>query len=396
MGLELARPTTNPVWTWIGLGLTALLAGGPLVLEPRPVHLIAGPIVLGCVFVAAALLLAVAVRAWVDHLQGESAWLTLAFAVLAAGLTALHWFTVDRDEFKLGWQLEYYEGILNHTKDPPHNFRPLPYGFARFLERLTGDWWFSFVAYRWFYTFWFVWAAYRLARLVHSPRFALLTLVPLAALYNLSIYYYYGQLTDPMSHALMVLAVIYAAEDRPLALAAALALGVMAKETAVLVVPAYFACYWRRGWRTWAISAGLGAACVAAFLAVRLPAGWLNTENNINGLDALMVGTNLGIGEPLHTTGVPLWENYGHPLLFIGAFVPFLVWRWRSLDVRLRTICLVLTPLLLVSNVCYGWLYESRNYMPLVPLLATLALPTWYNREAPVGAGPSSRLKIVP
>jgi hypothetical protein len=374
---ELTR-STNAAWTWLGLGLTALLSLGPLVLETRPVDFVVGPSDVGRGLVAAALLLAVAVRAWADHREGESAWPVLAFAVLAAGLTVVHWFMVDRYPVKADWQRRYYLDILNHTADAPHNFRPLPYGFARLLERLSGDWWFACIAYRWFFTFWFVWAAYRLARLVHAPRRALLTLLPLAALYPLSVAYYSGQLTDPMSHALMVLAVIYTVEDRPAALAAALALGVMAKETAVLVVPAYFACWWRRGWRTWLISAGLGAVCVAAFLAVRLPAGWLSARHNINGIDGLMVGTNLGIGTPRFIGAAPVWMNYLHPLLFVGVLVPVLVWRWADLDVWLRTVCLVLTPLLLLSNLCYGWLYESRNYMPLVPLLATLALQAVY------------------
>jgi hypothetical protein len=43
--------------------------------------------------------------------------------------------------------------------------------------------------------------------------------------------------------------------------------------------------------------------------------------------------------------------------------------------------CWTLVQLLIVSNVCFGWMYESRNYMPLVPLLATMAAlglnPRW-------------------
>jgi hypothetical protein len=35
---------------------------------------------------------------------------------------------------------------------------------------------------------------------------------------------------------------------------------------------------------------------------------------------------------------------------------------------------LTLVPLVLASNLCFGWMYESRNYLPLVPLLATMAL----------------------
>ena len=48
----------------------------------------------------------------------------------------------------------------------------------------------------------------------------------------------------------------------------------------------------------------------------------------------------------------------------------------RRVEPRLRTACVTLTPLLLLSNVCFGWMYESRNYMPLVPLLAVAALPS--------------------
>jgi hypothetical protein len=49
------------------------------------------------------------------------------------------------------------------------------------------------------------------------------------------------------------------------------------------------------------------------------------------------------------------------------------VWGWRRIDRRLQAICCTLVPLLLLSNLCFGWLYESRNYMPLIPLLATMA-----------------------
>ena len=49
MGSELSRPAANPVWTWLGLGLTALLSVGPLVLESRPVALLDDPSAFGVV-----------------------------------------------------------------------------------------------------------------------------------------------------------------------------------------------------------------------------------------------------------------------------------------------------------------------------------------------------------
>jgi hypothetical protein len=297
---------------------------------------------------------------------------------------------VDRFARKAAWQREKYLQIFNHEGDAanplgaPHNFRPLPYGFARSLERVTHDWWFACVAYRWFFTYWFLWAWHRFARLFLAPRAALLTLLPLPVLYPLSVLYYWGQLTDPVSHALFVLAMIYLVENRVLALAAALALGVAAKETAVLLVPAYLASkrgrgpFWENGprplFRALATTAGLGVVCVAAYLAVRLPLGWRPGYGAINGTEGLMIGTNLGIGEPLYHRAAPLWANYLHPLLFVGIFLPSIAFGWRRLDGRLRALCLTLVPLLLLTNLCFGWMYESRNYLPLVPLLTTAAL----------------------
>jgi hypothetical protein len=383
-------PTAGPIrrrWlSWLGLSLVALLAVVPLVAEPRPVTLLpphaSAPAAWGGkAFVVLLMALAVAARARVDRRdEPRAGLLAFGFVGLAGLLTLCHWYEVDRVAVKAEWQQNLYEKIFNHQGDPgnpfgaPHNFRPLPYGFVRSLERLTGDWWFACAAYRWFFTYWFIWAWHRFARLFLPPRAALLALLPLPLLYPLSVLYYWGQLTDPVSHALFVLAMIYIIEDRVLPLAAALALGVAAKETALILVPAYAACWWRRGLPALVRTAVLGAVCVAAYAAVRLPLGWRPGYGAINGTEGLMVGSNLGVGERLYWGAAPLYENYLHPLLFVGVFLPPVVWGWRRLDGRLRALCLTLVPLLLLSNLCFGWMYESRNYMPLVPLLATAAL----------------------
>ncbi len=118
----------------------------------------------------------------------------------------------------------------------------------------------------------------------------------------------------------------------------------------------------------------LGAVGVAAFLATRLPLGWRPGGESINGVDGLMVGTNLGIGRPIALTYVPLYENYLQPALFIGLWIPLLAFRWRWIESCLKALASMLTPLLLASSLCFSWLYESRNYVPLVPLLSTMAL----------------------
>jgi hypothetical protein len=324
----------------------------------------------------------IAVRAWLDRHEGAWAMLlVVVFAAVAGMLTWLHWYEVDSYFFVREWQEQLYLDILNHARDAegqyrtPHQFRSLPYGFTRALEVVSGDWFFSCVTYRWFFTFWFLWFSYRFARLFHGPTWAFLVVLPVVLLYPLSVEYYWGQLTDPLSHALFVLALIYVVQDRWGLLLLALMLGVIAKETVVLVVPAYLACYGRQGWRAWTRTMLLGLGCIIAFLAVRLPLGWRPGNSDMNGLDGLMIGTNLGIGVPLAKGQAPLYENYLQPLWFVGVFLPAIAWRWRTIPRVLKALCLTLTPLLLLSNLCFGWMYESRNYMPLVPLLATMALP---------------------
>jgi hypothetical protein len=380
-------PPANPLpprWlvTGTGLGLIALLCLVPLAIETPPLSFLPAweSLFQAVAFRAIVLLvlgLVIAGRARLDErMEPGSGRLTMMLAVLAIALTACHWLIVDREPALAHWQRDLYRGVFDHTYSAPHRYRPLPYGFTRLLEHGTGDWLFACLAYRWFFTFWFAWAWQRFARLFLSPSRALLALLPLPLLYPFSILYYWGQLTDPLSHTLLVLGMIYIIENRPFALGAALALGIVAKETAVLLVPAYFACYWRRGLPTVVRTGLLGVTAIAVFYGVRLfvDGGWRPAYRDINGTEGLMILTNLGIGEPLYSGAAPLFENYLQPFLFVGVFLPPIAWCWRSVDARLRALFLTLVPLVLASNLCFGWMYESRNYLPLVPLLATMAL----------------------
>src|SRR5262249_46204196 len=152
-----------------------------------------------------------------------------------------------------------------------------------------------------------------------------------------------GQLTDPLSHALFLLALVCVVEDRWPTLAAALALGVMAKETVAIVVVSYLACHWRKGVPALAQTVVVGAAAAVSFLAGRVPFGWRPGNADLNGLSGLMISANLGsdriadwlglrevadrlgLGHPIAHSTVPLTENYLHPLWFVGVFLPFVV-----------------------------------------------------------------------
>jgi hypothetical protein len=380
------------------VGLTLVAAAGliPLYFEARPVAWIppyATDFDRNFAKAVAVLLLVLplAVRVFFDREREPLAIsLTSGFLVLAGLMTALHGYHVDR--LNGDWQHTLYMDILNQTPDDnglriPHQFRPLPYGFVRMLEWITADWWFSCVVYRWCFTFWFLWGAHRFARHFLKPMPALLTILPLAALYPISVwvYQYRGQLTDPLSHALFVVALIYVVQDRWILLATTLALGVLAKETVLLVAVSYFACYWRLGIPVIYRTAVLGIACVAAYFAVRAPIGWRLGFDKINGTEGLMIGTNLGFGRQVANLTIPLWANYCHLLVFVLPFLPFIVLGWKRLDYRLKAVFLTLTPLMLIANICFGWMYESRNYMPLVPLHATMAAAAVFSRRESTG-----------
>jgi hypothetical protein len=391
-GVEwLARP---PLLSAAGLGLLALLGLPPLVAH-GPVDWVPSPgpgrawVSKGGVVLL--MLLGIAVCSWAARRPARAAanegpglaepWparVTLLLLLLAGLMTAWHWDRIDREAETAAWQRAIYLDILSRGGDDPnrsvpHVYRPLAYDCTRALERLTGDWAFACLAYRWFFLYWFMWFWYRFSRLFLPPGPALLALLPYLAYYPVSIARYSGQLTDPLSHALFALALIYLVQDRWLALLAALVLGVLAKETAVLLVPAYAACSWRRGAGAWGKTALLGAGCLLAFAATRWPLGW-RPGATLNGVNGLLLWDNLGIGPPSAYSWVPLYERYLHPLGFVLPFLPPIVWNWSATDGKLRALFLTLTPLVVACHVALSWSYESRNYVPALPVLSTLAV----------------------
>src|SRR5207249_4508140 len=130
------------------------------------------------------------------------------------------------DRFHEQEQRRWYVDILNGTCPPPHQFRPLPYFITGAVEPLIGDWRSASFLYRWFVTYGFLWATYQFGLLFIAPRRALLVVAAVVVLYPFSIAYYHGQLTDPLSHMLFVLGMVWIVEDRLIPLIVALALGI--------------------------------------------------------------------------------------------------------------------------------------------------------------------------
>ncbi len=281
---------------WVGILLMVAIAAADLLLESRPMHFIhvshRTDLTAAKLRVAFLLLLSAGLGLWVDRGALKYPFrIGCVLAVLAILMAVVHVATVDTRTIKgvrliegrpqvvvnpyiENWQRKLYMDILNAWPEParesvPHIYRPLPYGFTRVLELASSDWGFACLVYRAFFDFWLLWASYRFVLFFSTALRAWLALGILLALYPFSICYYWGQLTDPMSHAFFVLGLLFIVQDNWLGLLVAVFAGVLAKETAMVLVIAYLAVHWRKGLIAWVRTGLVGLGAVAAFLAAR-------------------------------------------------------------------------------------------------------------------------------
>jgi hypothetical protein len=69
------------------------------------------------------------------------------------------------------------------------------------------------------------------------------------------------------------------------------------------------------------------------------------------------------------------WQDSRWPpqlLCTVGPLVPFAVLAWQRAPRPLRWLTLYLAVVLFVSSLLFSWLVETRNFMPLVAVLAVL------------------------
>jgi hypothetical protein len=58
-----------------------------------------------------------------------------------------------------------------------------------------------------------------------------------------------------------------------------------------------------------------------------------------------------------------------HPVLFIFMWLPLIIWRRTLLPSSLFWTSLYLAAALYATNLCFGWNYESRNFVPALVVL---------------------------
>lgn len=295
--------------------------------------------------------------------------LALVFIIflLTSFVNELHYLNVDQTKLLSYISNEHWQELLQKQvinllpAVAPHSYRFLPNGFVRWLE--IGHVPFSVArnVYRLLAGILLFYALYRYARLFTNYVGGLLAMLLAAAVYPITFSQYAGQLTDPLSHLSFVLAFIFLeTEDFPFLLTTLL-VGSLAKET-VLALAGYYVLFCRKE-RHYPIKAiVLCAASVGIYFGVRMfVLHGAMQYGQISGVTLNQVTDNLKD---------PTWRIL--VLITVCSYTPFLVFRWKDTPVSLRRMFCYLLPVLFVSSLFFSWLRETRNFMPVVFVLAVV------------------------
>ena len=300
----------------------------------------------------------------------------LGFALVAALLTDLHYETVDRTH--LNWQISQFNAIFLHTDEAPDQYRFLPQGILWWMSLGNADFLYSYLAYRFFFTFLVCQVIYIFARSYLAPRDAVIAVLFYAVFYPLSIRYYYGNLLDPMSHAAMLAALTCCQRRQFRPFFWLFVLGMFIKETMLLLIPCYYlmnlGTFRLRDSRVLGHLALLVVAGAAVFLACRVPFHFNYDFKTLNRTNELMIYSNLGLARGQAWSTVSVFQRYLHPVLFIFMWLPLIIRQRKLLTPPLFRTALYLAIAFYLVNLCFGWNYESRNFVPALVFLLVCTL----------------------
>lgn len=294
-----------------------------------------------------------------------------SFLLLALILTNLHYDTVDA--VRINWQADQYVNILAGKEAVPHQYRFLPQGILWWLFLLNGDFIIAYCTYRLFFTFLICLSLYKLSRIYNPHKDSFIVVLLYAVFYPLSIRHYYGNLLDPMFHFIFISALFYCQRRKMPELFLLLTAGMFVKETIILVIPCYYLLnmespgFVRK--KTFLKLSLLAVWCLLIFLACRIPFGFRFNFEEINGITKLMILSNLGISNGPVQSFMPVWIRYFHPMLFIFIWIPALIFYRKILSSSLFYTTLYLAVSIYLTNLCFGWNYESRNFIPALCMI---------------------------
>lgn len=313
--------------------------------------------------------------------------LFMLLVLVSCLLIYIHYIYVDITDL-------YYEGFTNrdyqinsqkfvmllHPKISPHSFRFLPNSIVRAFEFLTGDFVYAQLIYRHTFMFLLVYSIYYYARIYCSHEKALLSILFFTIVYPISIRYYAGQLTDPLSHLSFALSFIFLEMNLFVFFALAIFTGILAKES-ILVMIVYYLLVRRKDKDYLAKS--LLLVLVGAGIALSIRFYLVPSKEPIN--DVFVIQNLRETSLPHIRRNLAQYRIWITQVVFtVGIFIPFQMLAWRSSRPELKRLTVFLLPILLFSNLLFSWLSETRNLIPVVIPLAIIASDYLLGQESEI------------
>lgn len=267
------------------------------------------------------------------------------------------------DRTNLQFQQYMHADVMN--LDPvsiPHCYRFLPDSIVSLLTYLNNDFELSKMIYREAFMFLLIFAIYYYSRLYSKHEVAIITILIYSVLYQITIRNYAGQLTDPLSHLTFILSFIFLELDLFIYFTLAILVGILAKETIIIMPVLYLIIHKPDKMRS------IKALCLLMFAFGILIGIRLLIKPDFTYIDISASGTVDHIIKNL--SAYPMWYR---PLFYtIGIFLPFIFIAWRSTTAPVKKLVIFLLPTLVLSNVVFSWLEETRNFIPVIIPMALL------------------------
>jgi hypothetical protein len=283
----------------------------------------------------------------------------LIAVLLGIGNGMLHWQAVDRSW--RDYQLDEHVRVIAGTFLSPDQYRILTYALAEGLVRLGLPVHSAHEVWRVIFTSASLFVFYRFARGWFSPMVALTGMFMLAAALPLTYVYYMMQVSDPLNMLVFFLSFWAMREQRDGWLIPLVGIGMLNRESPLLIPVFYAAVRWGRPWREWLpLAAALVALAVAEYFGLRLAYGPKPACCSTDPIEHLVINFTdwRAYVDALGVLNVALWGGW------LG---------WRRRPKFLRRLALV-TPVFLLPYLMFGTVREARYYLPLLAVLIPMAL----------------------
>jgi len=279
--------------------------------------------------------------------------------LLGIGNGMLHWQAVDRPW--RDYQTNEHIRVIAGTFVSPDQYRILTYGLAEGLVRLGLPIHSAHEVWRVIFTAASLFVLYRYLRGWFRPVLSLMGMFMLAAVIPLTYVYYMMQVSDPLNMLIFFLAFWAIREEQDRWLIPLVGVGMLNRESPIMLPLFYAAIRWGRPWRQWVpIFAVSSALAVAVYFGLRLVYGPKTPCCSTDPVEHLIINFTdwRAYVDTFAVLNLALWGSW------IG---------WRRRPAFLRRASLVV-PLFLVPYLMYGTVRESRYYLPVLAILIPLSL----------------------